>query len=199
MSQVDRQSVLGVVMCGGKSRRMGEDKGLIGINGHTWSQHIYNILSPLARQTVLSIHPRQKEAYNEIFSPDQLVLDCISISGPLAGIISVHKTYPDRNLLVLACDMIYMSSEVMEKLLSAYQVDPSFDIYVFQSERGLEPLGGLYTFKGLDKVYNDIIQASNTLKDTSLHHLLSLGALKELRVDERDRNAFINLNYRDDI
>ncbi|HEO65314.1 MAG TPA: molybdenum cofactor guanylyltransferase [Spirochaetes bacterium] len=199
MSQVDRRKVLGLVMCGGKSRRMGEDKGLIEINGHTWSQHVYNVLSPLAHQTVISIHPRQKEAYNEIFSPDQLIPDCVGVAGPLAGLLSVHKAYPDNDLLVLACDMIYMSSEVMEKLLAVYQVDPSFDIYVFRSERGLEPLSGLYTCKGLAKAYNDIIQSPNTLKDYSLAHLLSLGTLKELRVDAGDRKAFINLNYKDDI
>ncbi|GMT50370.1 MAG: molybdenum cofactor guanylyltransferase [bacterium] len=197
LSQADRQSILGVVMCGGKSRRMGEDKGLIEINGHTWSQHIYGVLDSLAPQTVLSIHPRQTETYSEIFSPDRLVLDCISISGPLVGIFSVHKAYPDKNLLVLACDMIYMTSEVMKKLLSTHQTDSTFDFYTFRSERGLEPLSGLYTSKGLAKAYDLITQSSDDPKDFSLHHLLSSGSLKILKVG--DRKAFTNLNDRDDL
>ncbi len=197
MSQADRQSILGLVMCGGKSRRMGEDKGLIEIDGHTWSQHIYKALSPLAHQTVVSIHPGQKEAYSVIFSSDQLVIDCVDVSGPLTGLLTVHKAYPDRNLLVLACDMIYMSSDVMKKLLNAYQIDPTFDCYIFRSERGLEPLSGLYTSKGLIKAYELITQSSNDLKDCSLHHLLSLGRSKVLRVE--DRTAFINLNERNDL
>lgn len=142
--------MLGVVLCGGQSSRMGTDKGLIKLEAKTWAQTALDKLTALQLPVVLSVNALQYETYPAVFPAEQLVKDDdeLDIHGPLAGVLSVHKCYPQEDLLVLACDILLMESAVLEQLMTASKAENK-DAYVFTNQGEPEPLCAIYTAKAL--------------------------------------------------
>ncbi|MCW3089866.1 MAG: molybdopterin-guanine dinucleotide biosynthesis protein [Ferruginibacter sp.] len=143
--------MLGVILCGGQSTRMGTDKGLIKLHANTWAQTAVDKISSLHVNVVLSVNENQYSDYSEVFPEKQLIKDNpeLTIKGPLAGVLSVHLQFPGEDLFVLACDMPLMDAVILNGLLGAYNEQPSAEAYVFTRNDEPEPLCAIYTAKGL--------------------------------------------------
>lgn len=166
---------LGVIMCGGQSLRMRQDKGLIMQGTQSWSQLAYKKIKEAGLPSVVSINPTQREAYLQIFSADQLTEDSVAISGPLGGLLSVHARHPEYDLLILACDLVNMSVESIRYLHQSVAGQGSeYDFVVYKNQAEFaEPLVGVYTSEGLKKIYKYFL--GNMLEKTSMKYILEVG------------------------
>lgn len=142
----DLQQLQPAVLCGGQSARMGTDKGLIRLEASTWAQTSVDVLSGNGRQVLVSVNPKQAEAYSRVFNEAQLVMDdpSLEINGPLHGLLSLHLRHPERDLMVLACDMPLMKKEVIDLLIDHYLENPLFNAFVFTDGNEPEPLCAIY-------------------------------------------------------
>jgi molybdopterin-guanine dinucleotide biosynthesis protein A len=183
------ENLFGVVLCGGESRRMGSDKGLLQTNGKTWAQHIAAKLSALGIPAVVSINEQQLESYGDIFSAEQLVIDSVDIKGPLKGLLSVHEQYPSKNILLMACDLIDMDEATLKNLIEHYQNNEAFDFYVYHKDFA-EPFCAIYTARGLKSVLDKA--RTHSLLKFSFQNLLEEG--KTFRIEEYDESSFKNYN-----
>ena len=145
---------LGVVLCGGLSTRMGADKGLKRKGQKPWALLTGQKLGVLDIPVVYSIRDEQYEKYLEVAPFHDLIADKeIPFEGPLKGVMSVHSEYPNKDLFVLACDMVDMTTLVIEKLFYAYQHSKKeHDFFHFRLNEQSEPLCGIYTSSGLKKI-----------------------------------------------
>ena len=50
---IDAKNITGIILAGGKSSRMGEDKGLIELNNKPFIKHIINAVTPLVSETIV--------------------------------------------------------------------------------------------------------------------------------------------------
>lgn len=182
---------MGVVLCGGASSRMGCDKGLMLRHGETWAGRIYNLLSPYAGRTVLSVKDTQMNEYDHRLKNMELIPDRVQIKGPLAGILSVHEVHPQKNLFVLACDLQDISHEILERLLVFFQKNPGYDFYVFENSGQLEPLCGIYTSRALRKSPQRDLSIST---DFSLKRMLKKGNTGIIQSSPREAKFFHNYN-----
>lgn len=160
--------MLGVVLCGGQSSRMGSDKGLLKLEARTWAQTAMDKLATLKMPVVVSVNARQYEEYPAVIPVNQLVkdLDSLALHGPLAGVLSVHQHFPQDDLFVLACDMPLMETAVMKRLVDEYQ-QAAYDAYVFTNNKEPEPLCGIYTAKALAATmqqYNNNLLTRHSMK-----------------------------------
>ncbi len=64
------ENIIAVVLCGGESKRMGQDKGLIPIDSITWAEHMAKKLTAIGLPVVISIKHSQRDDYLSIFTPD---------------------------------------------------------------------------------------------------------------------------------
>ena len=90
---------------------MGSDKGTLLLREKTWAQWAGEKLSVASPGFfVISINAAQLKSYQSFFSANQLILDNeqVDLRGPLLGLLSVHQQFPDKDLFVLACDLIKM-------------------------------------------------------------------------------------------
>ena len=81
----DVHKLLGVILCGGESKRMGSDKGLLQKDGRAWVSIIAEKLVSIGLPVVVSINGQQRESYAGLFSSNDLIVDSIAIQGPLKG------------------------------------------------------------------------------------------------------------------
>jgi molybdopterin-guanine dinucleotide biosynthesis protein A len=146
--------MLGVVLSGGQSSRMGSDKGLLMTNGETWAQQAHAKLQKLEIPVVISINPLQQPLYAGIFPSELLIHDLgiLDFKGPLAAVLSVHTKYPEEDLFVLACDMTEMETSILRELYDHYRQKPFFDAFVFSIDGEPEPLCSIYSHKGLSTI-----------------------------------------------
>ncbi|HVW60272.1 MAG TPA: molybdenum cofactor guanylyltransferase [Puia sp.] len=176
--------LMGVILCGGESRRMGRDKGLILKDGVPWALYMTDKLKPFSLSVVLSVNAVQADDYTAQFPPVRLVVDKedIPAGGPLKGLLSVHERFPDKDLLLLACDMVDMDRATIGQLLEGYRAGGGYEWYAYRQEEFFEPFCAIYTAVGLTAAPPHI----------SLQRLLRQGRTKALAVSNKD--AFRNYN-----
>lgn len=138
--------LIGLVLAGGRSRRMGRDKGLITYRDKPQREYLYEQMLPLCDAVYLSIRPEQRES---IPNRLQYIADENSYKGPLNGLLSAHHAYPDAAFLVVACDLPMVNREVLEYLIA--RRDPKAMATAFATRKtGLpEPLAAIWEPHGL--------------------------------------------------
>lgn len=188
----------GVVLCGGSSSRMGTDKGLLKEEEQTWAELASSKLAAMHLPVFLSVNREQAQIYAQIFSIEQLVVDNESFiaKAPLFGLLSVHLKLPEEDLFVLACDIRDMTTTLMENLYIAYRQE-TYEVYVYHTGDRPQPLCGIYTARGLKKIYQSFQQG--TLKRYSMMHTLEVLDTNYIRVNEEDCLAFTNYNSPDEL
>jgi molybdopterin-guanine dinucleotide biosynthesis protein A len=186
--------MLGIVFCGGKSSRMGTDKGLIPLLDKNWAMIAAEKLSTLNIPVRLSINPRQKNNYEQFFAEELLLLDdeSLGIGGPLLGLLSVHLLHPSEDLFILACDLPLMKNSLLKALYAIEQDNSEYEAFVFTTHGAAEPLCAIYKSNGLRKVVDKL--STNALIKYSMKSVLSVLKVLEVEVAEEDQEAFRNFN-----
>jgi len=188
-------TMLGVILCGGDSTRMGRDKGLISVFTQTWAGSAADKIATLGVSVVLSVNDRQLPQYEQLFPGERLIPDnrTLSLKGPLAGLLSVHLQVPTEDLFVLACDLPLMDPILLKELYFRRHLHKDAQAYLYISEGEREPLCGIYTAPGLaliTRLYN-----SKLLVRHSMKYALDQLIVDSLPVPEDKKRCFENFNY----
>jgi FdhD protein len=129
--------VTAVILAGGKSTRMKNNKALLPYSGELFIERIHRQLADIFDDVILVTNT--PELYR--FVPCRIVQDVYPGQGSLAGIHAglTHSTTP--YIFTVACDMPYLNPELIRLILSRKQ---GFDVVIPQSEGGFEPLHAVY-------------------------------------------------------
>jgi molybdopterin-guanine dinucleotide biosynthesis protein A len=102
-------SITAVILAGGKSSRMGQNKALLSIEGKTLIEKIGEMLSKIFSKIVLST--ASQNAYPQLRLPE--VVDRYPETGPLGGITSVLESgLPE--IFCVGCDMPFLNQNLIE-------------------------------------------------------------------------------------
>lgn len=191
--------MIGVVMCGGQSSRMGADKAMINTSGTSWAQSSIDRLSTLKLAIYLSVNQTQYTEYSLIFNESKLIKDdqSLQLHGPLLGVISAHLKFPLQDLFVLACDMQSMETIAISKLQDCYALHPNYEAYVYVQENNREPLCAIYSATALQKIVK--MNTDKTLKKHSMNFMLDQLTVFEIQVLQDQKDLFKNYNSPSDL
>lgn len=165
--------LLAAVLCGGFSTRMGRDKGLIPVGSAIQAKVVGGLAEALGLETVYSMRQEQVEAYAEYIDPSKIILDHTSYEGPLQGLASVHDAFPDKDILLLACDMPEVKMETLQLLLKAYETAAGA-FHAFYDGRFFQTFCAVYTSEGMKKWLKEEVG--------SLQRMLNSGDTRKLEI-----------------
>ena len=151
--------IYGLVLSGGKSTRMGNDKGLIDYHGIPQREYLCNLLKSSCDDAFLSVREEQKSKLENHF---KCVVDENEYKGPLNGILSAHNKYPDVSWLVLACDLPLADKETIETLISKRDIIKVATAYATQKSKLPEPLAAIWEPNGLIAAINYMKKANSS-------------------------------------
>jgi molybdopterin-guanine dinucleotide biosynthesis protein A len=143
---MERPPLNGLILCGGYSTRMQEDKSSIAYHGKPQWQHLYELLQEFTPEVYLSCRPDQQEFFRD---KAPLILDSVAAGGPAAGLLSAAAAFPGRAWLVLACDLPLIGRQSLEQLINFR--DPEKAATALKSPVNLlpEPLIAIWEPRGL--------------------------------------------------
>lgn len=134
---IDKKNITGIILAGGKSSRMGTDKGFLELNNKPFVQYSIEALQPLVSEIlIVSDNPDY-----DIFGLKRIT-DDIKNAGPVGGIYSGLEASKSELNLILSCDIPLITSDVLQKLIDA--VDDASDIIQAESNGKTMPLIALY-------------------------------------------------------
>jgi molybdopterin-guanine dinucleotide biosynthesis protein A len=133
----------GLVLAGGRSRRMGRDKAALEYHGEPHVRRTAALLSQVCERVFVS--RRADQANETLFEGYETIPDAFDMGGPLNGILSALSAHPGAAFLVAACDLPFLSEEALRVLVASR--DPSKPMTVFENparENFPEPLCAIY-------------------------------------------------------
>lgn len=115
ISKETKHTVLnGLVLAGGKSKRMGHDKSIINWHGKEQRYYIADLLQQLCHEVYISCRPEQ---VSEIDSGYKTLPDTYEGMGPYGGIMTALDSNLSVGWLVVACDLPLLDMETLEYLI----------------------------------------------------------------------------------
>lgn len=150
--------VTAVILAGGKSTRMKNNKALLPYSGELFIERIHRQLADIFDEVILVTNT--PELYR--FVPCRIVQDVYPGLGSLAGIHAglTHSTTP--YIFTVACDMPYLNPELIRLILSRKE---GFDVVIPESEGGFEPLHAVYGKGCLPAMEKALAEGSGRIVD----------------------------------
>ena len=96
------EALYGLVLAGGRSRRMGSDKAALQTDGETQLKRTVRLLNRHVDCVFVSTQADQSD--DPVRSGFDQIVDAYDDLGPVAGILSAMDSGPEKSWLVLACD-----------------------------------------------------------------------------------------------
>ena len=169
---INKAAIEVFILAGGKSRRMGTDKGLVKFKGNPMISHIIEILDKLNLKTSIV---SSNEEYLKFGKP--VYKDVIPNKGPLGGLYTALEYSQAPMVILLACDMPSINRKVIQSLMTV--AEPG-KIAIATDKTEISPLFACYPRSLKDKVANallaDELKMQNFISKQS-HVVLDLNSL----------------------
>jgi len=167
--------VLGAVLAGGASRRMGRDKALMEHEGRTLLARAVAVLEAVLSEVIVVGPQRQYPSALEVPS----VRDIRPGLGPVGGIHTALSHAKGRAVFVLACDMPFVTADLVRWIAGpmtlgrnlspdSAQVDEPI-ARVVRDRHGAQALCGLYSWACLPVVEQALNQGRLSAQDLLTH------------------------------
>lgn len=185
---------IGVILAGGQSRRMGENKAQMMFGGEPLLARVARRLSS-AVDELLVIGP---QSLAPLTPQVRVVEDALPAIGPLGGLYTALTTITGARIFLVACDMPFVRPGLVQAMLALAETRDDADAVTLNVDGRVQPLHAVYSRGCLPSVE----RALNT-NDRSLHALLMRLAVVAIdtetvrREDPGGLSAF-NVNTPDD-
>jgi molybdopterin-guanine dinucleotide biosynthesis protein A len=187
---VTTDTIYGLVLAGGESRRMGRDKALLVRDGHSQLAHIAALLERITERVYVS--SRQDQQDDPERSRFENIVDRYEGIGPIAGILSAMDAQPNADWLVVACDLPNIDEATLSFLIENSNIKQPFTAFKSNFDGLPEPLCALYRC-GSDAIIRRFVE------DGIVCPRRILIRSDTLLLEQPNPNALDNINTPDDL
>jgi len=147
---IKKRNITGIILAGGKSSRMGTDKGHLELNNKSFIQYSIEALKPLVSEILIVSDNLDYDTFGL-----KRITDIVKDAGPVAGICSGLKASSSEFNIILSCDIPLITSKILQKLID--NIDNSSQIIQIESKGKSMPLIALYKKQVLN-TFNTFLQ-----------------------------------------
>ena len=195
-----------IVLCGGKSSRMGRDKGSMIIQDKPMIKHILTTLNNHINEVIIVLNDKERiDKYSEFIKPSEynytitFVKDKIKNKGPLPGIYTGLEHISSDYALILPCDSPYVSEKYIQTIFSEINDNYQAIVPYHDADNKLktsEPLHSIYSKKIIptieDLLENDVLHIKGLIEKIDTKFIL----IDNKKIEKKE---FRNLNRPSDI
>ncbi|AKN31686.1 molybdopterin-guanine dinucleotide biosynthesis protein MobA [Clostridium carboxidivorans P7] len=183
-----------VILCGGKSSRMGFDKSKIEIKGKYLIELIAEKLETVFDEVILVAEKKDKFKTLKYTVLEDLKKEY----GPAGGMHTALKYANSKYVFFMACDMPIVNIEYIKYMMKIAEED-NCQCVLPQNGKWIEPMYAFYSKdlieefeKGID---NNNLLLYDIIKNSKIHYIPE----EVTRTYSEDLEMFVNLNYVKDL
>lgn len=125
------------ILAGGKSSRMGTDKGLMPLKGKPLIERIIEQLSPVFERIIIVSNNEEYKKFGL-----EVIADLIKDIGPAGGIHAALHHLQAQSAFIISCDMPFITSASVSFMISR-KIDSQITLPVVTQK--IQPLFGVYS------------------------------------------------------
>jgi molybdopterin-guanine dinucleotide biosynthesis protein A len=176
------------IQAGGQSNRMGQDKGLVLLNGTPLIEHVITCLKGLADETIITTNYPNNYQYLDL----PLASDQYPGAGALAGLQTALKAAHGEHVFVIACDMPLVNRDLVEYIISCAG---KADVIIPHFEERYQPFQALYHRNNCLPPIKQVLSEKQK-RMISFHPLVSVNIISSQQIKTFDPagQSFKNIN-----
>jgi molybdopterin-guanine dinucleotide biosynthesis protein A len=194
---MSEDNILGAILAGGQSKRMGKDKLFLELNNKKLIEHTIDKVKKYLKKTIII-----NNHDNKFFSENNLITvkDCVKGQlGPLVGILTAMK-WAKENLskcswiATFPCDTPFFPESIIKSFIEESEKKESL-ILCASSHGRKHNIFGLWSLDLYDKLKDDLINK----KVRKVQDWTEKNKIKNLEFEFKDYDPFFNINTEEDL
>lgn len=189
-----KEKMTGVILAGGKSSRMGQEKALMAVAGVTVLKRVLGVFGKLFDEILIVTN--RKGRFGEYGYPE--IVDLIPDCGPLGGIYTGLHSAKSERIFVASCDLPFINTSSIALLMKEAG---EYDIVVPDIEGRLHPLHAIYSKRCmpfiLERLKNRRLDITGFINDAGKLSVKRVQA-EELMNEDPDLISLFNMNTQED-
>ena len=188
-------SITSIILAGGRSLRLGQNKALQAIEGKSLIQWVVDRLAVLSTEIII-VTAHGEEIPCSSTAKIKTVADIYPGMGPLGGIHSGLTASASPRSVVVSCDTPFVTVGLLAYMT---QICPAFDIVVPRIKDKIEPLCAVYSRNCLAPIEELLEQDERQIR--KLFGMVRVKYVEEDEVNKFDPEhlSFFNINSQADL
>mgnify|MGYP001162414255 CR=1 FL=1 len=194
---MNQNNILAVILAGGKSKRMGQDKHLIKLGQKTLIEHtISKVKNFFEELIIVSNHNIDHFPHKNIeVIPDKLK----GQQGPLVGIFTAFDWIKKNNkqydwIVTFPCDTPFFPENLIKKFITT-SLEKKGKLYFASSKGQRHNIFGLWSISLYENLKNDILNS----KIRKVQEWADKNNVKKIEFNFKDFDPFFNINTKEDL
>jgi molybdopterin-guanine dinucleotide biosynthesis protein A len=187
--QKTKPKINGLVLAGGKSQRMGFDKGAVNWHGKEQRYYMADMLKPFCESVYISCRAEQQAEINEKYLS---LTDTFTGLGPYGAILSALREEPDSAWLVVACDLPLLDADTLQYLVHNRNTSTIATTYQSGFDGFPEPLITIWEPKSYPVLLSFLAQGYSCPRKVLINSDITL-------LQSQNRDALTNVNTPDEL
>lgn len=173
-----------LILVGGESSRMGQDKSLLDWHGLSQRDFLFQILQKLVPRVFFSC--RAAQIAN--FPPNTpLLVDAFPNTGPMGALRTAQKAFPNVAWLLVACDMPNLDETILQELIEHRNSEQIATAFANPIDKLPEPLCTIWEQKS-----QPIVEKKEKNRQRSLRKLLITSNI--VCINTKFSDKLVNIN-----
>jgi len=194
---MSEHNILGAILAGGQSKRMGEDKLFLELNNKKLIEHTLDKVKKYLKKIIIITNQENKFFFENNLTT---VKDCVEGQlGPLVGILTAMK-WAKENLskcswiATFPCDTPFFPESIIKRFIEESEKKESL-ILCASSHGRKHNIFGLWSLDLYDKLKDDLINK----KVRKVQDWTEKNKIKNLEFKFKDYDPFFNINTKEDL